>query len=131
MVDVNCVVRSFYFYFKSEHTYHIGITVAINEKSSKKIRVFPLIDENRPQPRLRTNETYDQFVIDGLDQPVANRFELRDRMKGHVGICILRDLVYFDVGKSFLSDSLHNVYHGVIVSFNMTSPDFRIDFIGD
>ncbi len=42
--------------------------------------------------------------------------EYRDQMRGHVGVCVLRGLTYFDVGKSFLSDSLHNIYHGVMVS---------------
>ena len=37
-------------------------------------------------------------------------------MKGHVGPCVLRSLKYFDVGISFLSDTLHNIYHGVMVS---------------
>ena len=37
-------------------------------------------------------------------------------MQGHVNVCVLRSLTYFDVGKSFLADSLHNIYHGVVVS---------------
>jgi hypothetical protein len=35
---------------------------------------------------------------------------------GILGPCILRQLKYFDVGFSFVSDNLHNVYHGVVVS---------------
>jgi hypothetical protein len=31
--------------------------------------------------------------------------------------CILRELEHFDVGKSFVVDSLHNIYLGVFVSF--------------
>ena len=30
--------------------------------------------------------------------------------KGLMGICLLRELTYFDVGRSFLADSLNNVY---------------------
>ena len=36
--------------------------------------------------------------------------------KGILGPCILRRLSNFDVGKSFLVDSLHNVYLGAFVS---------------
>ena len=32
--------------------------------------------------------------------------------------CILRELKHFDVGQSFVVDSLHNIYHGVFVSFS-------------
>ena len=36
--------------------------------------------------------------------------------KGISGPCILRQLSHFDVGKSFLVDSLHNVYLGAFMS---------------
>lgn len=43
--------------------------------------------------------------------------------------CVLRDLKHFDVGQSFLVDSLHNIYLGVFVSFvgnvHLISPFFR------
>lgn len=32
--------------------------------------------------------------------------------------CVLRDLKYFDVGQSFVVDSLHNIYLGIFVSFS-------------
>ena len=51
-----------------------------------------------------------------------NHIELRDRLRGHISPCILRNLTYFDVGHSFVSDSLHNVYHGVVVS------DLQVNF---
>lgn len=88
----------------------------VDEKSKKKIRVFPLIAEHEPQPRLRTNETYDSYVSAGLGVSSEINNQLRDKMHGHVTTCSLRKLRYFDVGESFLSDSLHNVYHGVMVS---------------
>ncbi len=37
-------------------------------------------------------------------------------VKGIEGPCVLRSLAYFDVGSSFLVDSLHNVYLGAFVS---------------
>ncbi|CAF4318352.1 unnamed protein product, partial [Rotaria magnacalcarata] len=38
--------------------------------------------------------------------------ELRLKEKGALGPCILRELSYFDVGRSFMADTLHNVYIG-------------------
>ncbi|CAF4829076.1 unnamed protein product, partial [Rotaria socialis] len=92
------------------------ITVVIKPKSKKKIRVFPLVSAHQQQPRLRTNETYDIFMNTYEKERFTNNNELRDRLRGHIGPCALRSLTYFDVGTSFLSDSLHNIYHGVMVS---------------
>jgi hypothetical protein len=38
------------------------------------------------------------------------------RNRGILGPCVLRDCTMFDVGYSFMSDSLHNVYIGAFVS---------------
>ncbi|CAF1661149.1 unnamed protein product [Rotaria magnacalcarata] len=91
-----------------------GITVPIKPNSKKKIRVFPLVTAHQQQPRLRTNETYDEFMKIYAQERFKDTNEMRDRLRGHIGPCSLRDLTYFDVGTSFLSDSLHNVYHGVM-----------------
>lgn len=40
----------------------------------------------------------------------------KDLEKGLKGGCVLRSLSKFDVGRSFLVDSLHNIYLGVVVS---------------
>ena len=94
----------------------LGVTVPINNESRKKIRVFPLLPEAQIQPRLRSNLTHDELVnIDENDKP-NDINELRDMIRGHVGPCVLRSLKYFDIGYSFLSDTLHNIYHGVMVS---------------
>jgi hypothetical protein len=95
----------------------LGVTVAITSKSKKKIRVFPLVPERHQQPRLRTNQTYDVFMNIYKKERLMNHTELRDRLRGHISPCVLRDLTYFDVGTSFASDSLHNIYHGVVVSY--------------
>ncbi|CAF1391075.1 unnamed protein product [Rotaria sordida] len=92
----------------------LGETVAIKKNSRKKIRVFPLIPDHQGQPRLRTNKTYDIFMKVYAQERLLNHVELRDRLRGHISPCVLRELTYFDVGTSFLSDSLHNVYHGVM-----------------
>ncbi|CAF3413639.1 unnamed protein product [Rotaria sp. Silwood2] len=92
-----------------------GVTVPIKPNSQKKIRVFPLDPEDQQQPRLRTNETYDlSMKIFYKKHHLWNITQLRDRLAGQISPCVLRDLTYFDVGTSFLSDSLHNVYHGVM-----------------
>lgn len=41
----------------------------------------------------------------------------RQKNRGILGPCILRACREFDVGSSFMSDSLHNVYIGAFVSF--------------
>ena len=92
--------------------------MVINSRSQKKIRVFPLIPEHQQQPRLRTNETYDTFMKEYMKKKSFSYNELRDRYRGHVSSCVLHDLAHFDVGTSFLSDSLHNIYHGVVVRTN-------------
>ena len=86
------------------------------EKSKKKIRVFPLVSSNSPQPRLRTNETYDAFMSIRVNNRATGKMELRNQMRGHINVCVLHDLTNLDVGKCFPSDSLHNIYHGVVVS---------------
>ena len=75
---------------------------------------------------MRSNERYD-ILIDILElqqqlrdlwprhrhskePPVDKRNE-----KGLMGNCIFRELRHFDVGRSFLADSLHNVYIGAFV----------------
>ncbi|CAF3728993.1 unnamed protein product [Rotaria socialis] len=93
---------------------NLGETVAVKPNSKKKIRVFPLVPNHQEQPRLRTNKSYDIFMNKFAKERFRNDTQLRDRLHGHISPCILRDLTYFDVGTSFLSDSLHNIYHGVV-----------------
>lgn len=88
------------------------------------------IYESIPLTSERTNERHD-FL---LQQLRTNEAELarhpsnrgrnallkkqRKTEKGVKGLCILRPLSNFDVGRSFLVDSLHNVYLGLFVSMN-------------
>ena len=52
--------------------------------------------------------------------------------KGIVGECLFRQLAHFDVGRSFMVDSLHNIYIGAFVSINyfsaILSAYFRFNF---
>ena len=87
------------------------------------------------QPFLRSNDRYDYLLhithqhdaeierITCLPLNRASKRELKQKLinnkeseHGIFGPCVLRQLKYFDVGFSFLSDNLHNIYHGAFVS---------------
>ncbi|CAF3308072.1 unnamed protein product [Rotaria socialis] len=53
--------------------------------------------------------------------------ELRLKEKGVLGPCILRELSYFDVRRSFMADTLHNVYIGAFKRLLQLwfDPDYR------
>ena len=76
---------------------------------------------------LRSNARYDLLIglRQTLDQQrnqlrVAQRKQQekldRETTRGILGPCSLRSCSMFDVGLSFMSDSLHNVYIGTFVS---------------
>lgn len=92
-----------------------GITVPVNPDSLNKIRVFPIRKEDE-EAKIRTNFTYDlKMAIPENFRPKEKK-KRRNFMLGYMGECYLRDLHYFDVGKSFLFDTLHNMYRGTLVS---------------
>lgn len=80
--------------------------------------------------RLRDNARHDELVtlhevnVKELDDFIRNGSRGREKLetkhklstKGVRGPCVLRSLAYFDVGSSFLTDSLHNIYLGLFVS---------------
>jgi hypothetical protein len=92
----------------------LGETVLVKVNSTNKIRVFP-IDQYTLSP-IRNNQLYDLIMKYMDDMGIDYNDKQNDNLKGHRGKCVLRDLSYFDVGISFVSDSLHNCYHGVTVS---------------
>ncbi|CAF2094813.1 unnamed protein product [Rotaria magnacalcarata] len=85
-----------------------GITLPIKSNSKKKIRVFPLVTAHQQQLRLRTNETYDEFMKIYAQEPFKETNEMRDRLRGHIGPCSLRDLTYFDVDTSLITSTVHS-----------------------
>lgn len=89
--------------------------------------MFPLIPGPNLQPRIRSNSTYDEIIGEMENMNETEKKLNRAILKGHVGPCIFRSLRYFDVGNSFLSDSLHNIYHGVMVS--ITEKSFSSNFL--
>lgn len=87
---------------------NLGITVPSRVNYNHYIRVFPISKDTNQQAMLRSNKNYD--LVMKLKNPDI------DQRKGYMGICAMRKLKYFDVGHSFLTDSLHNLYSGVMVS---------------
>ncbi|CAF4182121.1 unnamed protein product, partial [Rotaria magnacalcarata] len=92
-------------------------------KNDGNVRSFSMDYDNTINVTKRSNKRYDELItIYQLQQQLKdlwpNKKKLPDvlideqREKGIVGVCLLRDLTYFDVGRSFMSDSLHNVYIG-------------------
>lgn len=93
------------------------------------VRSFAVEEDDLANITLRTNERYDLLLElkqrnDTNMQNFKNRSkkerqEIEDqnkkKEKGVKGICVLRSLLSFDVGISFMADSLHNVYSGCFV----------------
>ena len=91
----------------------------VENGSTHRIRVFPLLPATQAQPRLRSNLTQDELIARAeKKKKIEDKQKLHAMMRGHAGPCALRPLKYFDVGHSFLSDSLHNIYHGIMVGPN-------------
>lgn len=91
----------------------LGQTVPSSQHSTNHIRVFPIDRNTTITPR--NNELYDSIIDSIPDEGKSIRSKKDDELKGYRGPCVLRELKYFDVGISFLSDSLHNCYHGAAV----------------
>lgn len=80
--------------------------------------------------RMRSNARHDTLLIlhetniKELEEFNRNGNRGREKLearhkfsvKGIRGPCVFRPLTYFDVGSSFLTDSLHNIYLGLFVS---------------
>ncbi|CAF1619215.1 unnamed protein product [Rotaria magnacalcarata] len=114
-------------------------------KNDGNVRSFSMDYDNTINVTKRSNKRYDELItIYQLQQQLKdlwpNKKKLPDvlideqREKGIVGVCLFRDLTYFDVGRSFMSDSLHNVYIGAFVSeyfiHSFHETDIEINLIG-
>ena len=94
------------------------------------VRSFAMDKPTIEQVQQRTNERYDTLVrLKQHHEQVINNLPKRSSKqrknilkqygqaeRGVMGICVLRSLSTFDVGTSFMTDSLHNVYRGAFVS---------------
>jgi hypothetical protein len=71
----------------------------VRTENDGNVRSFAMTSHDFDQIQLRSNMRYDILFEE----------------KGILGPCILRELSYFDVGRGFMADSLHNVYIGSFV----------------
>jgi hypothetical protein len=92
-------------------------------------RSFAVTDVELKRIELRSNQRYDilldlkrrhQQEMESLrNQTKKQKKVLKEQHqlyeKGILGECALRSLKFFDVGMSFMGDSLHNVYAGAFV----------------
>lgn len=102
----------------------IGVVVAT--ENGGHVRSFSLRYQDFDSIHTRSNERYDalfdlfqlqKHLRSFLPHNKRHKSMIIDgkREKGIVGECIFRRLAYFDVGRSFMVDSLHNVYIGAFV----------------
>lgn len=100
------------------------------------VRTFAAELDILKKAKLRCNARYDMLllakhVFDTQRAQLPIREQKRqqkldqNRSRGILGACELRACSMFDVGYSFMSDSLHNVYIGAFVSLVETL--FQID----
>jgi hypothetical protein len=102
----------------------IGFTVKTVKNGN--VQSFAMTMDSFEKIHLRSNTRYDALLnLKLLHEQIKQSFPARKRkalikqhkadQKGILGCCILRELSYFDVGHSFMADSLHNVYIGCFV----------------
>ncbi|CAF1241589.1 unnamed protein product [Adineta steineri] len=99
----------------------VGVSVPTRKGGS--VVSFAIYENNRACER--SNERHDILLqqlqqsaikIAALNGPRGRRALMqvhKQIQKRFKGVCILRTLSYYDVGKSFLVDSLHNIYLGL------------------
>lgn len=78
------------------------------------VRVFPT--PAGEQPQLRSNGRWYE-----ISHAIRNHVRFVNKKNkihtfGYLGECILTDLAFVDRGKTFISDTLHSIYHGAFVS---------------
>jgi hypothetical protein len=103
----------------------LGFMVPTNKKGH--VRSFSISDQAELSDIvIRSNQRYDILIdIYQLQKELVDHWPRhrhskepptdKRNEKGLMGVCVLRELAYFDVGRSFLADSLHNVYIGAFV----------------
>lgn len=76
------------------------------------IRVFPTPHDE--QPEMRSNARwYD--ISHAIRNGIEFVIEKKTHSFGYIGECELCDLAFIDRGTSFMSDTLHSIYHGAFV----------------
>lgn len=93
-------------------------TVRKTKKDTHKIRVFPTNEDDQTELRssARCEIVFNKLAkVKRRNHLLKQEDELNLRL-GYLGKCSLTILSYFDHGYSFLMDTLHTIYHGVLVS---------------
>ncbi len=94
------------------------------------VRSFAMSKLDFEQVTLRTNQRHDDLLVlkqyhqqqmltfcnQSKKQKKVMEEQFKEAEKGILDTCILRSLSVYDVGTSFMADSLHNVYRGSFVS---------------
>ena len=99
----------------------------VRTENDGNVRSFALTFDALEETPLRSNTRFDDLLdLKLLHEQMQESFPPRKRKalvehnkeeeKGILGPCILRELSFFDVGCSFMADTLHNVYIGSFVS---------------
>ncbi|CAF3129720.1 unnamed protein product [Rotaria sp. Silwood2] len=101
---------------------YYGCTSCENVKiGAGNARVF--VNSNNDDIELRSNDTYDAALTllqkYSTKQKRASITSINSGLEGLRGPCILRELKYFDVYQSFLSDTLHTLYEGAMVKIEL------------
>ena len=80
------------------------------------IRIFPT--PNGEQPEKRSNARWFD-ICHGIRNGVQFFVERKSHTFGYIGECELCNLAFVDRGASFMSDTLHTIYHGAFVRVYM------------
>lgn len=107
---------------------HISISIGFMLRTHRggNVRSFSMSQDDIDNTPARSNERYDILInMFQLQQQFRNLWPKKKQLmndlanekneKGVAGVCILRELAFFDVGRSFMADSLHNIYIGLFV----------------
>jgi hypothetical protein len=104
-----------FFIFFSGHTTPAKLFAVPNQSgkiTTTYIRIFPT--STGEQPEIRSNTRWfdiSHAVLNGIQFFT----EKKSHTFGYIGECELCNLAFIDRGTSFMSDTLHTIYHGAFV----------------
>ena len=123
-VEVICrYLRQSDCYFNMKIYYEVLIGFMVPTDKRGYVRSFPTNDQELNELIPPSNDRYDVLIGVFEVHKQLNNLGVRDRYsrkpptnelseKGLMGVCLLQELAHFDAGRSFMADSLHNVYLG-------------------
>lgn len=81
------------------------------------VRIFP--STNGQVPQLRSNGRWFDIYHAMQNGIKFVNSEGKEHKFGYQGDCKLSELAYIDRGRSFMSDTLHSIYHGAFVLWRL------------